>query len=69
MEILLQNEALEYPDIKAAILMYLSQARPWPDKAINLIKNYIPIHALEEFAEKNEIVKSNLEQARQKGLL
>jgi len=68
-EILLQNDGLDNPDIKGAILMYLSQARPWPDKAINLIKNYIPIHMLEEYAKLNETVKSNLEQARQKNLL
>jgi len=68
-EILLQNEALSYPDIKAAILMYLSQARPWPDKAINLIRNNIPINVLEDYAKQNETVRSNLEQAKQKNLL
>ena len=49
--------------------MYLSQARPWPDKAINLIRNNIPINVLEDYAKQNETVRSNLEQAKQKNLL
>lgn len=65
-EILLQNNALEVPELKPAILTYIGLARPWPDKAINLIKTYIPIHVIEEAAEKNNNLRLNLESARQK---
>jgi len=67
---LLQNGALEDKENKVSILLFLSLARPWPERAINLIKSYIPISTLEEFEGKTkQIIQDNLAQARKEGLL
>lgn len=69
-EILLQSGALEDKDNKNAILLFLSMVKPWPEKAMDLIKTYIPIKLIEEFEGKTkQTLQDNLAQARKDGLL
>jgi hypothetical protein len=70
-EILLQSGGLEDKENKRGILSFLGLAKPWPEKAINLIKNYIPLKMIEEFegGKQTQTVKDNLARARQDGLL